>query len=201
MPDLKTLIAQAWASVTQPREAARWVMSFDMPRLARWEVLLLVVALSVIAAHISIVWLIGPGPEAGMMAPLLQYPWTTAIIQMSILVISVFAVFWIGRAMGGTGGFGDAILLVAWLQFCLLCLQVVQTAVMLVFPPLAGLIGLAGVGLFFWLLTNFVAELHGFQSLGQVFLMVIVSILGIVFALSLILTLIGITVPGAPGNV
>lgn len=199
MPDLKMLIAQAWASVTRPREAIRWVMGHDLPRLARWEVLLLVTVLSVIAAHVSIVYIIRP--EAVLMAPLLQYPWTTAIIQMSVLVIVVFAIHWIGRAMGGTGDFADAILVVAWLQFCLLCLQVIQTLTMLVFPPFASLLGLAGFVLFFWWLTNFVAELHGFRSLGQVFLMVIVSLLSIVFAMSLILTLIGITVPGAPSNV
>ena len=51
--------------------------------------------------------------------------------------------------------------------------------------------------LFFWLLTNFVAELHGFGSLVQVFLMIILSIISIAFVLSVVLSIIGIAVPGA----
>lgn len=194
-PVVRLLFAQAWASLKTPREVARWVMSFDLPRVMRWEVLLLVVILSTMLAQFTVTFV--ASEQAMLMGQILANPWTTSIIQMSVLVIAVFSVYWIGRAMGGTGGFGDAILLVAWLQFCMFCLQLVQTAAMLVMPPVAGLLGLAGFAVFFWLLTNFVAELHGFRSLPQVFLMILVSILALVFGVSLILAVIGISVPGA----
>ncbi len=199
MPTLRTLVRMAWTSVRDPRAAARWVMAFDMPRTARWQALLLVVILSAIFAQISVTLFIRA--ETVVFGGLLLNPWTTSIIQMAILVVAVFAIYWIGHAMGGQGRFGDAILLVAWLQFCMVCLQLAQTAAMLVLPPMASLIGVAGFVLFFWLLTHFVAELHGFTSLGQVFVMIVVSMLALVFGLSLILTLIGITVPGAPVDV
>ncbi len=193
--DMPTLLRHAVDSIRAPRDAARWVMSVDMPRGARWEALLLIVVISVILGQIGTFIVI---TEADLlMGPLLANPVMAGIIQMSMLVLMVFAIFWIGRAMGGTGGFGDTILLVAWLQFIMACIQVAQTASLLFFPPVASLFGVVGFVLFFWLLTNFIAELHGFSSLAQVFLMVLVSLVGIAFGLSLILAMIGITVPGA----
>ncbi len=199
MPSIGTFFSQAWASLRQPRDVARWVMSFDLPRFARWEALLLVVVLSTLFAQLTVS--IAAQPETIAFFQVLMNPWMMGIVQLSVLVIGVFAIFWIGRAMGGKGEFGNAIVLVAWLQFCMVCLQLVQTTFMFVFPPIASLIGLAGFVVFFWLLCNFIAELHGFQSLPQVFVMVIVSMIGLVFGLSLILSLIGIAMPGAPGYV
>ncbi|MDJ0629829.1 MAG: Yip1 family protein [Rhodobacter sp.] len=194
--DLPSLLRLAWGSVRAPRDGARAVMRSDMPRGARWEALLLVVVVSVILGQISTYLM--PAQVDSFFAPFVNNPVMAGIVQMSLTVIMVFAVFWIGRAMGGSGGFGDAILLIAWMQFILICLQVIQFAAMILLPPLASLIGVAGFVLFFWLLTNFVAELHGFNSLGKVFVMVIASILGMAFALSLLLSIVGIAIPGAP---
>ncbi|NCM97616.1 MAG: YIP1 family protein, partial [Rhodobacterales bacterium] len=87
------------------------------------------------------------------------------------------------------GRFDEALILVVWLQFVLLGLQAVQLVAYAVAPLLADLIGLATVALFFWLLTNFVAELHGFKSLGLVFVGVlatlVVMVLGLAFGLAL----------------
>lgn len=194
--DLTSLLRLAWDSVRTPRDGAQVVMAVQMPRAARWEALLLVVVVSVILGQISIYLL--PGPTGPVFGPFLANPVMAGIVQMSLTVIMVFAVYWIGAAMGGRGDFGDAILLIAWMQFIMICLQFVQFAAMILLPPLASLIGVVGFVLFFWLLTNFVAELHGFASLGKVFLMVIVSMLGVAFGLSVLLSIIGITIPGAP---
>jgi hypothetical protein len=192
--DLPSLLQLAWTSIRTPRDGARAIKSVVLPRASRWEALLLIVVISVFLAQVS-TYLV-TGQATIVMGPFLANPIMACIIQMSLLIIMVFAIYWIGRAMGGSGSFEDAILLVAWMQFVMVCLQAVQTVALLVMPPLASLIGVAGLGLFFWLLTNFIAELHGFRSLGRVFLMVIASIFGIAFGLSLILSLIGISVPG-----
>ncbi len=189
------LLRHAVDSIRAPQDEARWVKSIDLPRGSRWEALLLIVVISVILGQISTFIVLGETNV--IMGPLLANPMMAGILQMSLLVLMVFAIFWIGRAMGGTGGFGDAILLVAWLQFIMACVQVIQTAALLLIPPLASLIGVVGFVLFFWLLTNFIAELHGFRSLGQVFLMVIVALVGVAFGLSLILAMIGVAVPGS----
>jgi hypothetical protein len=76
------------------------------------------------------------------------------------------------------------------------CIQVVQTALMLILPPLASIVGIVGLVLFMWLLTNFIAVIHGFRSLGQVFVMILLSMFVLAFILSILLTLFGVTVPG-----
>jgi hypothetical protein len=191
---LNNLVAMAWRSVKNPREGAAELLAIGLPREALWPALALVVVLSIILANLAALLLAG---EAGAAMPV--GPAATGFIQLALLVVMVFAVFWIGRAMGGTGSFEESILLVAWLQFVMVCVQVVQTGVLLVSTTIAEIFGLLGIALFLWLLTNFVAVLHGFTSLFKVFVMILVSAFGIAFGLSILLTLIGVTMPMVAG--
>jgi hypothetical protein len=192
---LNSLLAMAWRTIRNPREGATELLSLGVPREALWPALALVVVLSILFAQVTSLLMTGQSGTAGMPIG----PAATGFIQLLLLVVMVFAIFWIGRAMGGSGSFEEAVLLVAWLQFIMVCLQVVQAAALLILPPVAGLIGIAGLVLFLWLLTNFIAVLHGFSSLVQVFVMIIVAAIGIAFGLSIILTLIGVTVPVVEG--
>lgn len=194
-PTLSDLMRLAFESVRAPREGARQVQTVDLPRGARWQALIAVVIVSVLLSQATA--FLAPAGSDILMGAMLANPIGATIVQLCLMVIMVFSVFWIGRAMGGHGSFDDTILLIAWMQFIMVGLQLVQTAALVLIPPLASLIGVLGLGLFFWLLTNFVAELHGFRSLFQVFLMIILSIIGIAFVLSLVLSIIGIAVPGA----
>lgn len=123
-------------------------------------------------------------------------PLPAAALQFALAVLLALGIRWIGAAAGGTGSWEGALLAVTWLQLILLLLQVVQLASLLVLPPLAALIGLFGVGLFFWLLTGFIAELHGFTSRLKVFfaLLACLFIAGM-FALPL-LSAFGLALPG-----
>jgi hypothetical protein len=193
---LNSLVSMAWRTVKNPREGATEVLSLGIPREALWPALALVVTVSILLAQAT--WLLVLG-DAGAAAALPAGPLVMGLFQLAVLVLMVFAIFWIGRSFGGSGSFEETILLVTWLQFIMVCLQVVQTGAFLILPLIAGLIWIAGIVLFLWLLTNFVAVLHGFASLGQVFVMMLVSAFGIVFGLSIILTLIGVTVPVVNG--
>lgn len=192
---LNGLLAMVWRTVRNPREGATEVLSLGIPREALWPALALVVVLSILFAQVTSLLVTGEAGMAGMPVG----PAATGFIQLLLLVVMVFAIFWIGRAMGGSGSFEETILLVAWLQFIMVCLQVVQAVALLILPPVAGLIGVVGLVLFLWLLTNFIAVLHGFSSLIQVFIMILVAAFGIAFGLSIILTIIGISVPVVEG--
>ena len=191
---LNGLVAMAWRTVKNPREGATEVLSLGVPREALWTALALVVTLSILLAQATSLLVTG---QAGAGMPV--GPLAMGFVQLLLLVLMVFAIFWIGRSFGGSGSFEETILLVVWLQFIMVCLQVLQTAVLLVLPVFAGLVGIASLVLFLWLLTNFVAVLHGFASLGKVFIMILVSAFGIAFGLSIILTLIGVTMPVVNG--
>jgi hypothetical protein len=192
---LNSLLAMAWRTVRNPREGATELLSLGIPREALWPALALVVVLSILLAQLTSLVVTGDMGMAGLPVG----PAATGFIQLLLLVVMIFAIFWIGRSMGGTGSFEEAILLVAWLQFIMVCLQAVQAVALLIVPLVASLIGIGAIMLFLWLLTNFVAVLHGFSSLFQVFIMILVSAFGIAFGLSILLTLIGVTVPVVQG--
>lgn len=191
---LQTLLPMVWRTITNPREGAEEVLALGVPREALWTILFLVLVLSIILGQITTL-LVATATGTDVSGPLAN-PIVTGVLQLALLLITIFAIFRIGRSFGGTGSLDEAILLVAWLQFIMVCVQVVQTGLMLVMPPLASLVGIAGLVLFMWLLTNFVAVIHGFRSLGLVFVMILVSMFVLAFILSVLLTIVGVTVPG-----
>lgn len=188
------LVAAVLRTITRPQDEAEVVMAEGLPQSALWTMLAAVVAVSVVLGQGSLMLVDSDG---GVMTnPYLANPLLMFAVQMGILVVMIFATFHIGQWLGGMGGFAPTIAVVTWLQFVLVCVQVVQSAALLLLPPVADLLGIAGLVLFLWLFTNFVAVLHGFQSLGLVFVMILMSAFGVTFVISLILTMLGVTTPG-----
>jgi hypothetical protein len=97
--------------------------------------------------------------------------------------------------MGGGGGFADALLLAAFLQAIMLVVQLLQIAALLLFAPLAGIFSIIGVVVFLWVLTGFVAELHGFRSLLGVFGMIVATTFGLAFLIAMLLAMLGVGPP------
>lgn len=192
---LKDLIEAAIDTVRSPKTGARRIMAINMPRRQRWEFLLLIVIASIILAELTLI-LGGGNAEDFLGGSAIGNPIILGAVQLFFLFMLVRGVHFIGKMAGGTGTLDDVILLVVWLQFILICLQVVQTIAFVVFPLLAAMIGLASVGLFFMLLTHFVAEVHGFKSLGRVFFAILVSLVGFAIFLSFPLSLLGIRITG-----
>ncbi len=192
---VRSLVQNAIHTVRQPRDGAARIMALDLPAALLWELMGLVVVVSVILGQVTMLMAAGGDVPPN---PYLANPLVMAGVQLALLVLLVFATHWIGRAMGGQGVFEDALVLVIWLQFVMVCLQVVQTVLFFVAPILAELIAVGGLVLFLWLMTNFVAVLHGFRSLGLVFVMILMSAFALTFAISLLLTLFGFAVGGAP---
>ena len=193
--NLTDLIKTAWGTVRDPRAGARQIMAVSMPRQSRWEALFLIVVLSVLLTQITLVF---TGQSGGIIVggPGLSAPVALGMMQLVMLVVMVFSIFLIGRRAGGTGSLDDTILLVTWLQFILICLQVLQTAAFLLVPVVGNILGLAGFALFFWLLANFVTELHGFTSPGRVFVSILLTMVGFAILLSIVLSFLGVEVAG-----
>lgn len=196
---LNQLLAMVGRSLRSPREGAEEVLALGIPKDALWLILAIVVVLSVVLAQATNLLVVGAGGE--MFDGLLSNPMVTGVIQLGLLLAMIAAVYWIGRAMGGSGSFEETLLLMSWLQFIMVVIQLAQTLALLVLPPVAGLIGVAALVIFFWLLTNFIAVLHGFRSLAQVFVMILVSGFTLAFFFSLALTLLGVTMPMPVGEI
>ncbi len=180
-------------TVREPRAVFAELRALHLPREALWQALIAVVAVSVILAElVNLVLAAALGGPAGQ--PILS-PLAFAGIQLGILVLSVVLIDRVGRMMGGRGDLDGAILAVVWLQFVMVCLQIVQSVLLLLFPFGAALVVILGIAIFLYLLTAFVTELHGFESTGRVFAMILFVLMGVALGLSFVLTLAGVTVP------
>ena len=175
-------------SLEDPRKGMRAVLDLGVPVPARTFGLLLMAVGSAVLTHIG--FLLLPVSDDPLLAYLMASPFRTAVVQWLALAASVVLIARIGRARGGVGSFADALLVVVWLQLLMLAVQVVQIAALVVIPPVAAMINIAGLGLFFWLLTNFIAELHGFTTLRAVFGAVVVTIVCVAFLMVIVLAFV-----------
>ncbi|MCE6969543.1 YIP1 family protein [Cereibacter sphaeroides] len=172
-------------TVSNPREGARAVLEMDLPMEARWVALVLTAVAAALVTFVGVAAL--PAEVRALLGDDLPSPLFSAALQTGLLVLAAGLIHRIGAWRGGTGTFADALLLVAWLQFILLCLEVLQLAAQLLLPPLADVLGVVGIVLFFWLLTHFIAELHGFRSTVAVLGGILLALVGIAFALAAIM--------------
>ncbi|MDO8885151.1 MAG: Yip1 family protein [Pseudotabrizicola sp.] len=182
---LSTLLSLARFTIQNPREGARMVMGANMPIGARWVALALMAVVSAILAHLAFALM--PLEVRQQMAGAMSSPVTSAVMQGALMLGAVFVIHYVGRWRGGVGRFEDALILMIWLQFILLILQVVQIVTQVLLPPLSVIVGYASVGIFLWLLSNFVAELHGFKSVLMTFFGVLLALLAIGFVLAIVL--------------
>ncbi|MGR3292084.1 MAG: YIP1 family protein [Paracoccaceae bacterium] len=194
-PTISQLLTGALYTVRNPRNAARRVMDIRMERRDRWEVLLLISVLSAALAYISLT--VAGATSANEFEDTLSIsPIMLGISQLIVLLAMVFSIHLVGTWAGGTGSLDDAILLVAWMQFILICLQVLQIAAVIVLPVVALLMGLVGLVLVFVFLTIFVSELHGFKSLSGVFFSVLFVMLILATFIRFIFNIFGFDVTG-----
>ncbi len=194
LTSLGGLVRLALRTIREPRATFAALRALDLPREALWQAMVLVVVVSVLLAEAVNLVLAAIVPAAGAGTPLAG-PFAFGGIQLAMLFLSVVLIDRIGRLMGGTGDLDGAILAVTWLQFIMICLQVVQSAALVLFPFGAAVIVLLGIALFLYLLTAFVAELHGFPSMGRTFAMILFVFMGVALGFSFLLSLAGVTVP------
>ncbi len=190
---LGNLLRLARETVSNPREGAATVLSFAPERQALWLMFALVIVLSLLLREFVAVFAGFPldGPITG---PMQGSTLMLGLVMAGFLYLTMHAVHRIGQFFGGTGSFEETALLVIWLQFILICLQVIQIATLFILPPVAGLITIVAIALYVWLLVNFIAVLHGFTSLGMVFVATLLSAFALLFAFSLVLSLLGLGV-------
>lgn len=189
--ELRSLVSLARESVADPRGVGRALMAMNLPMEARWLAMAVTVALSVLLTHLSLVLM--QVPSGGQLGGMMSSPASAAGTQLGIMLVLSAGIGRVGQMMGGTGSFADALLLVTWAEFVLVLLQVLQLVVALLFPFASVLIGLAGVALFFWQLTQFTLVLHGFTSPVKVFFGLLAGFFAAAFLLVVVLSILGIT--------
>ena len=190
---LNGLLSAVILTLRDPRAGVRLVLSVDLTRRERWDLLLLTVVLSAILEKLSIFLTLTPDADLWILA---SPPLTLGLILLMLMLFAVYAVNFVGRRFGGHGDLNGAISILVWLQFVMICLQVVQLVLLVVSPLLAFFLGVVGLVLFFWLLTQFIMELHGFKSAVSVFLGVFLCLFAFATILSILLGMFSVVVPG-----
>ena len=177
-------------SFRDPAGTARWLTGFGFSRDTLYSMLALVTILTVLLLQIVVFLTQSEVPIVTMA------PFTLSVIVGSSSIMMVFALQLTGQMLGGNGRFGAALLLMVWWQAMALVIQVFQTVTLLILPPAAGLVTIAGYVWLLFALLHCVNVLHGFDSQLKALATVVIGIVGISFGLSLLLVLIGVTLPG-----
>ena len=183
---LQLFVPLARQAVTEPREAASTLLSMGVPKEAYWPAFFALVALSVLLTEV--LGTLSPAPES-IISP---GPLVMAALTAVISAVSVWAIWKVGRAVGGTGSFDEALLLTVFLQAILFAGQLVELGLLILLPPLAGLFSVALIVIAFWLNINFIAALHGFTSLWRAFGVLVMATIGVALVLIFLMTLTGI---------
>jgi hypothetical protein len=177
-------------SLVQPRVAAREVIGLGLGRDLLIQAAAAVTALGVVLGFVAV--RLSSGEVDTVSAAILSNPLVGAALQFGIILLAGFLTFRIGQAFGGVGDLDGSLAIVVWLNAMMLLIQTGQLFLMLVVPPLAGLVAIATVVWALWAFANFVTELHDFQNPFFVLGGVILSMIVLFFGIAMILAILGI---------
>lgn len=195
--DLQDLVK---TTIARPRDAAVEVIRVgrDISTEALWSAVILVAVLHALISSLELA-IFPPPPELARAIPGFFFkPALLAAVAAGAIVISIFAIYWTGRALGGKGGLRDVMALFTWLEFMLVGAQVISLVLAFLAPPLADLVNLAAFFWGLWVLVTFVDCAFGFanpfKALGVLALALGLMVIGLmIFGLFLGVTALGVS--------
>ncbi|MBV7393655.1 YIP1 family protein [Mameliella sediminis] len=177
-------------SVTNPREVAALLLSIRPNREALWTAFALVVVLNALLFSASI--LVDPSS----VPPFLSSPVAFLVMQGGALAASILALTWVGRMFGGRAKVEEIALLLIWMQGLRVLVQAATLLLVPVSLSLAGLLTMVATGLGVWIAVNFIDEAHGLGGLLRALAVLVLGMLAMAFAVSILLTLAGVSPEG-----
>lgn len=149
-------------SLLHPRAGMRTVLNWRLSKPDAW----LALALTAVVSGGFMSLLVGKLPPEidPVSAAFLSSPILLVLVQGAGLAMGALFLFLLGRVSGGTGTLPEAVVTMAWLEVVLLCIAIVQVVGVMLLPPLGLLLFVACTIYSLWLVTHFVAELHGYTS-------------------------------------
>ncbi|MEP0943755.1 MAG: YIP1 family protein, partial [Rhizobiaceae bacterium] len=180
------------------------IMGWNLDRATLYMALFAVAAVNALLASAPVVLSQG-GIDASARAALpilalLERPIMFFVIVAGTLVVMIQALFWAGRAMGGTGEMTEMMSLIIWLQALRALAQVGILTVGFIAPVLASLVALGLQIVAFWLFLHFISAAMRFNSLLRAFGLLVAVATALFLGMMLLLTLTGFSAGGL-GNV
>jgi hypothetical protein len=179
-------ISLAIKSVTDPRDVARWILAQHLNR----ETLLTGLALSVVLN--TLVFFTSLMITPGAVPVILATPIGFLAIQATVLILTILGLHGAARMMGGTGGLEDVAALLIWMQYLRVLIQLVALVLFPISPFLIGIVMSISSFAGLWILLNFLDEAHNLGGLMKSAVVLVFGILGMAFALSLLLVFLGV---------
>lgn len=184
-------------TIRDPRDAARRILSMDLPASALWTALALAVVLN--AGLFGLSNELSPPPADVPVGAVSPVPF--ALFLLAGVAATVFALFHVGRILGGEARFHGILALLVWLQFLRVLVQAALLVLVPLVPFLAALVVIGAAVIGFWILLNFIDVAEGYESLFKSLGVLVLSVLAMAFGLSLLLALFGGPFIGVSGNV
>ena len=176
-------------SFVEPRTAARKVLNFNLTIREVGEVVVLAIVVSTLLTQVPSLFItstdmVDPDVPSTGMQELSITPFSALTINATLMAITILAVYLIGNLFGGRGTIRGSMIVNAWIHYMMIIVQVVLFLVTTIVPVLAIVVIPLALFVFFWLLSHFVAVLHGFRSAMGVFFAALVLILVASFAIT-----------------
>jgi hypothetical protein len=184
IPNFKELVIE---TITSPSGAAQKILSMKLSLRDAWTALLAVAAINALVFGISD--MLTPGPTD---APLLISISPLGYFGLLIvaLAMSVVAIFWAGRGLGGTGTIRDVLVALTWLQLMRAGLQIVVLVLMFTLPFLGALLVVVTMIWGLWITGNFIDQAHQLGSVMKALLVMLAAGLGIVVTIAVVLNIL-----------
>lgn len=173
---LDSLYAQAVRALREPRAAAADVLALGVPRETVLPALILVAIISVFLD--TALFAVMPDVDATFA------PFRSIVFYLAVAGLFAFVISFVGKWFQGVGSIADALLLIVFLQAMLLPASAVQIVLALISPQLAVLFIYLVALFLFWIQVNFVAALHGFNTLGRAFAVTLIASFIVAFFLA-----------------
>lgn len=182
----------ALETLRDPRGSAAKLIAQDVPMPTLWAALALAAVLNAMLVGLNMVLF----PTAVFpLPPIFMNPVVYALAMAAGSALSIFVLFWVGERMGGEGQLQDVAVVLIWLQYLRLAAQVILLVLTILMPVLA-LIATLAITLFsLWLVLCFLDVAHRFNSMGKSALVLVFSFMGVIFGLSMLLMLLGVSTP------
>lgn len=164
---------------------ARRILALNLPLNTAALALVIVALLTALVAAVVSIMAARMGVADVMGAQFSPLQWVG--MQTLGLFLAAAVMAYVGRWFGGYGTLPQAIALLAWAEFIILNVQIVQVMLLVILPPLSALLALVGLVLTFYLVSHFIAEMHEFSSAIKVFFGILATGFALIMALAVLL--------------
>jgi len=185
-----------WLTLRNPTAASERILGLQLGRNILWPGLILASALNTIFFSLGNLLFPAAAAPGFFASPLAMF-----VLLTGVLVLTIHALFWTGKMLGGEGELGDLLALMVWLQALRVLVQIAVIVLLLIAPMMSVLASLIAGVWGIWILLNFIKVAFRFPSLGKAAGVLLIATVGLVFGLLFLASVVGLTSAGGIGSV